>query len=160
MFYPTGQNTGGRCLVCMEDEAQAIEEALCGCGPDKTMESFKKWLNENQYCVECWQMKESLTKRGVHPKKLDEDMGAGGAPVAPAGAPAGNAFATLGTTPGMGIAAPPTNGGTNAGFYDSSKDGSGDKFPSLTVGTPAARKRGKKGKSISSYLEFIKKRKS
>ncbi len=156
MFYPTGEGTSGRCLVCMEDEATSIEETLLECGSSQLIETFKKWLDENNFCVECWQMKENLVKRGIPAHKLEEDMGAGGAPVAPAGAPAGNAFATLGTTPGMGVAAPPTNGGTNVGFYDSSKNGSGDKFPSLTVGTPAANKKKKKFKTLSSYLEFIK----
>jgi hypothetical protein len=156
MFYPTGKGTSGRCLVCMEDESSAIEEALHECGTQNIMESFKKWLHENNYCVECWQMKEALMKKGIPAEKLDEDMDGGGAPVAPAGAPAGNAFATLGNTNGMGMVAPPTNGGTNVGFYDSSKNGSGDKFPSLTVGTPAANKKKKKFKTLSSYLEFIK----
>ena len=162
MFYPTGKTTGTRCLVCMNDEKPAIEECMQECDSSTMTEALKKWLDENQYCVECWQMKEYLTQKGVSSAKLDEDMGAAAAPAAPAapaGGPAGSAFATLGTTTGMGIVAPPTNGGTNAGFYDSSKDGSGDKFPSLTVGTPAAKKRHKKGSGIASFLDFIKRRK-
>lgn len=155
MFYPTGTSTKGRCLVCMEDEAPQIESCLCECGPDKMLESFKKWLDECNYCVECWQMKENLEKRGVKSESIDEDMGAG-APAAPAGAPAGSAFATLGSTPGMGNVATPQNGGTNVGFYNSTKDGSGDNFPSLAVGTPAAKKKIKKSKSVISYLDFIK----
>lgn len=153
MFYPTGNTTGNRSLVCMDDEAPGIEECLSECDSSQMVESLKKWLDENQYCVECWQMKECLMKKGMTSEKLDEDMGAGGAPVAPAGAPAGSAFATLNTTSGMGMVAPPTNGGTNAGFYNSSKDGSGDKFPSLTAGTPAAKKRRKK---IVNYKDFTK----
>jgi hypothetical protein len=159
MFYPTGKGTSGRCLVCMEDEASSIGEALLECGSGQLMEAFKKWLDENNFCVECWQMKENLVKRGISAHKLEEDMGDGGAPVAPAGAPAGNAFATLGNTNGMGMVAPPTNGGTNVGFYDSSKNGSGDKFPSLAVGTPAANKKKKKFKTLASYMEFIRPKK-
>lgn len=154
MFYPTGKTTDNRCLICMEDESPAIEECLSECEANKMVEALKNWLDENQYCVECWQMKECLMKRGLTSEKLDEDMGAGGAPVAPAGAPAGSAFATLNTTAGMGMAAPPTNGGTNAGFYDSSKDGSGDKFPSLTAGTPAAQN--KKKRKVINYKSFLK----
>lgn len=148
MYYPTGKSTGGRCLVCMDDEAKEIEEALCRCHASKMVEGLKNWLDEKGYCVECWQMKENLTKRGAPADKLDEDM------AAPAGG-AGGSFATLGNTPGMGIAAPPTNSGTNASFYDATKSGSGDKFPSLTTGTPAAKKK-KKGSSIVSYLDYIK----
>lgn len=162
MLYPTGKTTGNRCLVCMEDEKPQIEECLSECGTDQMFETFKKWLDENSYCVECWQMKEYLQAKGVPADRIDEDMGAGApaAPSAPAGGAAGSAFATLGSTPGMGIAAPPTNGGTNAGFYDASKDGSGDKFPSLAVGTPAAASNKKrKNRAIASYLDFIKKKK-
>jgi hypothetical protein len=50
------------------------------------------------------------------------------------------AMASLGATPGMGEVSPPTRTST----------GSGDAFPSLTVGTPAAKKdKKKKSKSIS-----------
>lgn len=159
MLYPTGKTTKGRCLVCMEDEAPEIEKALRECGTSGLMESFRRWLDENKYCVECWQMKKHLTERGMAPEKLDEEMGgAPAAPSAPAGAPAGSAFATLGSTPGMGNVATPTNGGTNVGFYNPAKSGSGDKFPSLTVGTQAAKGRGKK-KSIATYGDFVKRRK-
>lgn len=47
----------------------------------------------------------------------------------------GGAFASLAATPGMGNVMPPTPG----------KEGSGDQFPTLTAGTPAAGK-GKKKK--------------
>jgi hypothetical protein len=79
----------------------------------------------------------------------------GGAP-APAG-DGGGAFATLGTTQGMGNVEAPSSGGTNADFYNGAV-GSGDKFPSLTVGTPAAKGAGKKKKKkdrvIKSFDDF------
>lgn len=40
-------------------------------------------------------------------------------------------YQTLGGTPGMGAIAAPTFGGGASGFYSSSQQGSGDKFPSL-----------------------------
>jgi hypothetical protein len=40
-------------------------------------------------------------------------------------------YQTLGGTPGMGAVAAPTFGGGASGFYTSSNQGSGDKFPSL-----------------------------
>jgi hypothetical protein len=46
----------------------------------------------------------------------------------------GGAMASLSGTPGMGNVVPPGPGRT----------GSGDQFPSLTVGTPAAKKKKKK----------------
>ncbi len=42
-----------------------------------------------------------------------------------------SAYQTLGGTPGMGAVAAPTFGGGASGFYTSSQQGSGDKFPSL-----------------------------
>ncbi len=42
-----------------------------------------------------------------------------------------SAYQTLGGTPGMGAVAAPTFGGGASGFYTSSNQGSGDKFPSL-----------------------------
>jgi hypothetical protein len=42
-----------------------------------------------------------------------------------------SAYQTLGGTPGMGAVAAPTFGGGASGFYTSSSQGSGDKFPSL-----------------------------
>jgi hypothetical protein len=65
-------------------------------------------------------------------------------------------LATLGDVGGMGNPATPSNGGTNAGFYDAGKSGSGDKFPSLNVGTPAAKKKLKHSKTLLSYLDFVK----
>lgn len=49
------------------------------------------------------------------------------------------AMASLDATPGMGEVQPPTRTST----------GSGDQFPSLTVGTPAAKKGKKKGKTFN-----------
>jgi hypothetical protein len=85
---------------------------------------------------------------------MNEDMAAG------AGAAPAPGLATLNTTAGMGNPQAPMNGGTNAGFYNSSLDGSGDKFPSLNVGTNAAgSSRRKKGERlVGSYLDFLKKK--
>ena len=57
----------------------------------------------------------------------------------------------------MGNVQAPASGGTNADFYDGAV-GSGDKFPSLTVGTPAAKKgsakKKKKDRVIKSFNDF------
>ena len=84
-----------------------------------------------------------------------EDMDAAPAPTS---APAPG-LATLGNVPGMGNPSTPSNDGTNAGFHDLNKTGSGDKFTTLNAGTAAARKKGKKGKNLISYIDFIKSRK-
>ena len=55
----------------------------------------------------------------------------------------GGAMASLAGTPGMGDIAPPGPGRT----------GSGDQFPSLTIGTPAAGKKKKKKDSNKSPLD-------
>ena len=47
----------------------------------------------------------------------------------------------------------------NANFYDVAKQGSGDKFDSLTVGTPAAQnddKKKKKKRTIQTFMDFSK----
>jgi len=70
----------------------------------------------------------------------------------------GGPMASLAGTPGMGNVIPPTP----------NKPGSGDQFPSLTVGTPAARKKKKKAKenpspisnSMMDFKTFMKNSKS
>ncbi len=57
------------------------------------------------------------------------------------------AMASLGNTPGMGNPAMPTPDG---------KPGSGDKFPSLTVGTPAAKTKRKKSEDDEDEDEGVK----
>ena len=57
------------------------------------------------------------------------------------------AMASLGNTPGMGSPAMPTPDG---------KPGSGDKFPSLTVGTPAAKGKRKKSEDDEDEDEGVK----
>jgi hypothetical protein len=141
MFYPTGNNTGSRCLVCMKDEEKEIRKAIDECQCNNVSEAVKKWLDEKCYCVESWQMKNFLKECGLSVEKIEEDMGA--APAAP--------MASLNTTPGMGNPTTPTNDGTNSGCYDVSKTGSGDLFPSLGAGGK------KKKKNIISFLNFIKK---
>lgn len=143
MFHPTGNMPNGKILICMEDEELEIDELIEECESTKMVETITKWLDENNYCVECWQMKEYLKAKGMNENDINEDMGG---------------LATLGDVSGMGNPAPPSaDGATNAGFYNSANQGSGDKFDSLTVGTPAAK--GKKKKTISNFIDFLKSRK-
>jgi hypothetical protein len=151
MFHPTGNSPKGKTLICMEDVELELDDLIDECEPAKMVESITKWLDEKGYCVECWQMKEYLKAKGMDENAINEDMAA----AAPAPAPG---LATLGNVSGMGNPAPPSAAGaTNAGFYNPANQGSGDKFTTLTVGTPAAKS--KKGKMVASYLDFIKKRK-
>jgi hypothetical protein len=151
MFHPTGPSPKGKILICMEDVEEEIDDIIHDTEPGKMVEALTKWLNENEYCVECWQMREYLKAKGMDENTINEDMAA----AAPAPAPG---LATLGTVSGMGNPAPPSAAGaTNAGFYNPANQGSGDKFPSLTVGTPAAKS--KKGKIVATYLDFLKKKK-
>lgn len=151
MFHPTGPSPKGKILICMEDVEEEIDDIIHDTEPGKMVEALTKWLNENEYCVECWQMKEYLKAKGMDENAINEDMAA----AAPAPAPG---LATLGNVSGMGNPAPPSAAGaTNAGFYNPANQGSGDKFPSLTVGTPAAKS--KKGKIVATYLDFLKKKK-
>lgn len=152
MYYPTGKYTNGRTIVCMccEGDAPVMEGQEL---PNLMESKIKNWLDENNYCVEKWQMQEKMKSCGSEGYELQEMEG---------GAPAdggGGAFATLGTTQGMGNVQAPAAGGTNADFY-SGAVGSGDKFPSLTVGTPAANKGSTKKKKedrvIKSFDAFKK----
>jgi hypothetical protein len=141
MLYPTGENNEGRDLVCMEELANEINETLCECNESCVLECFTNWLNENSYCVECNQLNSYLKENGYKSRINEDDMGGGGS------------FNTPGSVNGMGNPATPTNGGTNAGFYDLSKVGSGDKFGSI-----ASRKKGK-NKLIKKFQDFMKVRK-
>ena len=154
MFYPTGEKASGRMVICMDDSKSDIDEALSGCNEVCIVECLTDWLHENSCCVEKWQMKEYLKNKGISESRIDEDMASGAA----VGAPAAG-LSTLGTTQGMGNPVAPRNGGTNAGFYNSSLDGSGDKFSSLTVGTSSAGSKRTKKKVVSNYMDFINKRK-
>ena len=154
MFYPTGDSPNGKLLICIDDAKPEIDEVTADCNEACMLECLSEWLEENNCCVENWQLKEYLKDRGINESRIEEDMAAGAA----AGAPAAG-LATLGTVSGMGNPQAPRNGGTNAGFYNDSLNGSGDKFPSLTVGTGAAKGTKGKGKVVSSYLDFLKKKK-
>lgn len=148
MYYPTGNSTKGRTIVCMccEGDTPIMEDQE---SPDSIESKIKDWLDENNYCVEKWQMDEKMKSCGSEGYKLREMEG--GAP-----ADGGGAFATLGNTQGMGNVQAPAAGGTNADFY-SGAVGSGDKFPSLTVGTPAAgkgKKKKKKDRVVKSFEDF------
>jgi hypothetical protein len=146
MFYPTGKNTKGRCLVCANDESKNLDERTSVCGPDDMMESVSKWLEENNYCMEKWQLKKYLTEKGCTDcSRIDEDMDGGAAPA--------SGLATLGTVNGMGNPATPTNDGTNAGFYNPAMVGSGDKFTSISSGGKKNRKR-----KLLNFLNFTSRR--
>jgi hypothetical protein len=147
MFYPKLEN---RCLVCMKDEENEIEEALSNKQSPEILDALTEWLNEKSYCVEKVQLEKYLADRGIVMKIEEDDMG-GGSP--------GPALTSLGDVNGMGNPTPPSNDGTNAGFYDVTKSGSGDRFTTLVAGTPAAKnKKYKNYKSLLSYVDFIKKR--
>lgn len=153
MFYPTGKLPNGKILVCMVDEEEELDEVIDECGaPSEYVTKITEWLNEKGYCVESWQLKEYLKAKGMEEASVNEDMAA----AAPA-----PGLATLGNVSGMGNPAPPSSAGaTNSGFYNAANQGTGDKFSSLTVGTPAAKKSNKKKyKVISNYMDFIKKKK-
>jgi hypothetical protein len=151
MFHPTGKMPNGKTLICMMDEEDELDNVIDECeSPSQYVEAITEWLNENDYCVECWQLKEYLKAKGMNEDQVNEDM------VAAAPAPG---LSTLGNVGGMGNPAPPSPAGaTNSGFYNPANNGSGDKFSSLTVGTPAAKAK-KHTKTIVSYLDFIKKKK-
>jgi hypothetical protein len=151
MFHPTGKLPNGKTLICMMDEEEELDSIIDGCGSsEKYVRAVTEWLNENDYCVEGWQLKEYLKAKGMDEGKMNEDMVAAAAP-----APG---LATLGNVSGMGNPSPPSSAGaTNSGFYNPANNGSGDKFTSLTAGTGAARN--KKAKTVDNYLEFVKKRK-
>lgn len=153
MFYPTGEAPKGKMVICIQDSEPEISEITQDCDESCMLECITKWLNENSCCLESWQLKEYLKGRGIEEGRIDEDMVAGAASSA---APAPG-LATLGNVSGMGNPQTPQNGGTNAGFYDAGLSGSGDKFPSLTVGTPAAK--GGRGRVVKTYLDFLKKKK-
>ena len=142
MFYPTGPVTNGRTVVCMccEDGVPVMEGQESANDMEK---KIKQWLDDNDYVVETWQMNEKMKSCGVNEYELQEMEGGGG-----------GGFASLDATPGMGNVMPPQAGGTNADFYGG-RVGSGDKFPSLTVGTPAAKKSKKKEKKVNDFKTFL-----
>jgi hypothetical protein len=130
----------------MEDEYKEIEETLSRKNNQNALETLTEWLNEKSYCVEKTQLERYLTNKGIVIKIDEDDMGGGD-----------SGLSSLGDVNGMGNASPPTNDGTNAGFYDGTKVGSGDRFTTLTAGTPAAKnKKNKNYKSLLSYMDFIK----
>ena len=141
MTYPNGEK--GRSKICMNECRDMINEALCECNESCLLECFANWLNENQYCVECSQLNEYLKERGFE-TRVDEDMAA---PVA--------GLATPANVNGMGNPATPTNGGTNAGFYDSAKVGSGDRFDAVASRrSKKTKKRGGKN-LLKKFEDFI-----
>ena len=126
------------------------------CGQDME-KSIKEKLDENNCCVECWQVENALKEAGFLDYSLQEMEGA--------------PMASLATTSGMGAVQAPTfpgasqassSGGLspNAGFYSSSWNGSGDRFDAVgmkskkkkTAKTPAASPKFKKVKDFKTFL--------
>jgi hypothetical protein len=145
-YFPTGNSTQGYAVVCLEDLSDEMPffESECS-GSDRILERLADWMHENEYCAETWQAEKFVRDSGYPDYDLSESEGA---------------FATLNTTSGMGAVTPPQGPGTNQNFYDPAKQGSGDKFPSLKVGTPAARslknkKTGRTTNPIQSFSDFI-----
>ena len=141
MTYPAEEK--GRSKICMNECRDMINEALCECNESCLLECFANWLNEKSYCVECSQLNEYLEERGFK-TRVDEDMAA---PVA--------GLATPASVNGMGNPATPTNGGTNAGFYDTSKVGSGDRFDAVASRKLKSVKKGKRGNLLKKFEDFI-----
>ena len=148
-YFPTGNTTNGHTLVCMccLESLPFLESEHKT--PREIVHEMAKWMNENKYCTEAWQMERYMHECGYQNYRLDEtDMGGG--------------LSSLNTTPGMGPVTPPQGPGTNANFYNPAKQGSGDKFTSITVGTPAAqysnKKKKKPGKSMTlqNFSDFMK----
>jgi hypothetical protein len=65
MFHPTGPSPKGKILICMEDVEEEIDDIIHDTESGKMVEALTKWLDENEYCVECWQMKEYLKAKGM-----------------------------------------------------------------------------------------------
>lgn len=143
LYYPSGKSPNGRTIVCLccEPDLPILEGISDPSGIEK---SIHTWLNENDYCVEKWQMDDKIKEFGFKDHQLTE-MDGGGAPMA-----------TLDTTVGMGPVSTPDSTGTNDSFYNG-KVGSGDKFSSVSAGTPAAKKKSKKKKRkrIQGFADFI-----
>jgi hypothetical protein len=69
MFYPTGKTTGGRiiiCKCCNQSEMSQFEPSING---------LREWLDENQYCMETWQVKEYLSESGMVDTEINETLG-------------------------------------------------------------------------------------
>jgi hypothetical protein len=69
MFYPTGKTTGGRiiiCKCCNQSEMADLEPSING---------LREFLDENQYCMETWQVKEYLAETGMDETNVSEAMG-------------------------------------------------------------------------------------
>jgi len=150
MFYPTGNSTNGRTLVSMNDNMDSILPMQESENP--FLDKLGSWLETNEYCVEKRELKYFMENCSACSVEEITEM-EGGAPDG-----GGGAFATLGTTPGMGNVAEPGVDGS---------PGSGDKFTTLSAGTPAAKKRrGRRKKrimkkkkvysAISDFSSFIK----
>ncbi len=120
---------------------------------------IKKKLDEKNWCVESWQIKEALCEAGFLDYSLQEMEG-------------GATMATLATTNGMGSVQAPafpaatqseSRGGLspNAGFYSSSWQGSGDRFDAVGMRAGSKKKNTKtpsippKFKKVKDFKTFL-----
>jgi len=110
--------------------------------PNSIEKDIKSWLDDNGFVVEMWQMEEKMASCGAKGYQMTEMEGG---------------FSSLDATAGMGNVIAPQGPGTNANFYNDAYQGSGDKFTTLTVGTPAAKSKKKKSdKRVKVFSDFIK----
>lgn len=193
MFYPTGNTTKGRTLVCMccediipnpvkdmipykmgEYYSEANEENQYDSPANlynsqypmyesghEMEKSIKQILDENNWCIECWQIDEALCEAGFLDYSLQEMEG--------------STMASVATTPGMGSVQPPSfpsssqvdsKGGLspNAGFYSQSWQGSGDRLDAVGMKSIKGKKFSKtpsaprKFRKVQDFKTFLAKR--
>ena len=136
-YHPSEPTKEGRKLVTLAECYNKLAEATNTCNEQCLEECSTNWLKENSCCMESKEYQKFIKDQK---SKINEEGEMGGSP-----AP----LATLGTVTGMGNPASPQNGGTNQGFYDSSKDGSGDRFDAVT------RKSKRKNNILKRFSQFI-----
>ena len=182
MFYPTGNTTSGRVLVCMCCE-DIIPNPVKGMIPYKMGEYYASTDEDNQYDSPATlynspysmyesahdmekAIKEMLDEKNwcVETWQMNEALCEAGFLDYSLQEMEGAPMATLGTTPGMGSVQPPTFPGStqasssgglspNAGFYSSSWQGSGDRFDAVGM---KSKKPKKSQKPVESKPKFKK----
>ena len=54
----------------MMDEEEELDNIIDECeSSEQYVKAITEWLNENEYCVECWQLKEYLKAKGMEERK-------------------------------------------------------------------------------------------
>jgi hypothetical protein len=137
-YYPSTPTKEGRKLVKLAECYKDLSEATSSCNEQCLEECSTKWMNENNCCMEAKEYSKFIAEKKT---KINEEGEAAGAPAA--------GYATPGNVTGMGNPASPQNGGTNQGFYDASKSGSGDRFDAVT------RKSKRKNNILKRFSQFI-----